>query len=368
MPKPKVLYISPSLAVKGGISSLIRSYLKSDLADKFDIISVYSHISGSKIVKIIQALRGLIHTATNLTLYNIDIVHFHGGGCISALRKYVYFRLVKLFDCKVIYHVHGGTFPQQYKNLSPIYQSLITRMFEQVDLVICLSTFFQKEILAIAPHATVTVLMNSVTVPPQITRNNDTGEIRIIYLGLINEKKGIFDLLRVMSQLVEDQEKIRLIIGGVGDVERMHQELAERGISHNVDYLGWLQPDERDILLGMADIVVLPSYGEGMPMTILEAMSFGIPVVSTRVGGVPDIVIDGETGFLIEPGNLEQLHDKLSILVRDHALRRKLGANGRRVIEERHTIDGATKRIETIYESLITGATPAVKRVQKCEL
>jgi len=366
MPKPKIMYISPSLAVKGGISSLIRSYLKSDLADKYEIISVYSHVSGSKIVKIIKALSGLIHTATNLTVYNIDIVHFHGGGCISALRKYVYFLLVKLFDCKVIFHVHGGTFPQQYKNLSPLYQSLITRLLEQVDLVICLSTYFQKEILAIAPHATVTVLMNSVTVPPLIARNEETGEIRIIYLGLINEKKGIFDLLRVMSQLLEDQENIRLIIGGVGDVERMHQEMERLGISRHIEYLGWLQTNERDNLLGTADIVVLPSYGEGMPMTILEAMSFGIPVVSTRVGGVPDIVIDGETGFLIEPGNLQQLYDKLSRLVRDHALRSNLGAKGRSIIKERHSIGAATKRMEIIYNALITGATRSLECEQEC--
>jgi len=357
MPKPNVLYISPSLTVKGGISSLVMSYLKSDLAEKYRLITVYSHVSGSKLAKSIQAIKGLVLIGINLGFRNIDIVHFHGGGCVSALRKYIYFRLVKLFDCKVIFHLHGGAFPQQYKNLSPLFQSLITKMFEQSDVVICLSEFFRKEILAIAPNATVIVQMNSVVLPQRMGLHEQQDEIRILYLGLINEKKGIFDLIPVISKICEEIGNIRLIVGGVGEVERMCQEIGHHGISDHVEYQGWLEPEDRDNLLSTVDILVLPSYIEGMPMTILEAMSFGIPVVSTRVGGVPDIVIDGETGFLIEPGNLEQLHNKLSILAQDYALRRKLGLKGRSAIEERHTIDVSIRRIEAIYESLIKGTS-----------
>lgn len=357
MPKPKVLYISPSLTVKGGISSLIMSYLKSDLAEKYRLITVYSHVSGSKLVKSIQAVKGLVLTTINIVFNGIDIVHFHGGGCVSALRKYVYFRLIKLFGCKVIFHLHGGAFPQQYKKLSAIFQSLITKMFEQSDVVICLSEFFRKEILAIAPNATVIVQMNSVVLPQRMRLHKQQDEIRILYLGLINEKKGFFDLLPVMGRICGEIGNVRLIVGGVGEEKRMRQEIGHLGISDYVEYQGWLEPEERDNLLSTVDILVLPSYIEGMPMTILEAMSFGIPVVSTRVGGVPDIVIDGETGFLVEPGNLEQLHDKLSILVRDYALRGNLGQKGRSVVEERHTINASIKRIEAIYESLIKGAS-----------
>lgn len=348
-----VLYISPSITVKGGISSLLICYLKSVLAVKYNLITVYSHRSGNKITKLIQAISGLITVCCSLVFRKIDIVHFHGGGCISALRKLVYFRLVKLSGCRTIFHLHGGAFPQQFKKLSPIYKHLIIRMFEQADVVICLSDFFRKEILAIAPRTTVKVLMNSVILPDQMHRHDQKHEVKIVFLGLINEKKGIYDLLRVMKKVCEENGSTRLVIGGVGEVLRLHNEITELGITGYIDYLGWLKPEERDNLLSTADIFVLPSYEEGMPMAILEAMSFGIPVLSTRVGGIPEIVIDGVTGFLVDAGNLEQLFEKLSVLIRDDTCRRIFGTNGRKLIEDKHNIQDRIREIDFLYTTLL---------------
>jgi glycosyltransferase involved in cell wall biosynthesis len=368
MTKPNVLYISPSLTVKGGISSLISSYLRSDLAQRYSLHTVYSHVSGTKPVKALQAVKGLVLVAVTLAFKNIDIVHFHGGGCISALRKYVYFRLVKLFHCKVIFHLHGGAFPEQYKSLSPTLKSLITSMFEQVDLVICLSDHFRDEIKAIAPRATVMVQANSVVLPQEGKKHGVADDVRVVFLGLINEKKGFFDLLHVMARICREYDRVRLVIGGVGETERMHRMAAQLGIAGHIDYLGWLEPNERDLLLSTADILVLPSYGEGMPMAILEAMSFGVPVVATRVGGIPDLIADGENGFLVEAGDLDQLRARLAALISDHRLRAGMGAKGRQLVEDRYSFDAGIKNMDRIYDSLIGARKVSRERGRACGL
>jgi glycosyltransferase involved in cell wall biosynthesis len=352
MTKHTIMIISPSLTVKGGISSLIDSYLASDLAAKYSILNVYTHVSGSKMLKAVQAVRGFFHALMLLSFRQVDIVHFHGGGSVSALRKCVFFHLVKLFGCKVIYHLHGGAFPQQYQQLPRRFQAVIANMFQRADLVICLSESFRKEVKAIAPRANIIVEMNSVPLPQQVNCHDSTDEVRIVYLGLINEKKGFFDLLAVMGKICRDNDNVRLLVGGLGEEQRMRREMEALGITTRVEYLGWLEAEERDNLLGTADILALPSYGEGMPMSILEAMSFGIPILATNVGGVPDIVLDGETGFLVQAGDLEQLYDRLMALIRDPNLRMAMGARGRRLVEQRHTLDKAIERIDVMYGSL----------------
>jgi glycosyltransferase involved in cell wall biosynthesis len=354
MPKKNILYISPNTSVRGGISTLLISYFESELSVKYRLMAVFSHRTGTKATKLFQAIKGLIHVCYHLVSKEIDVVHIHGGGCTSALRKYVFFRLVKLFGRRVIYHLHGGAFPQQFRNLSSGCKCLIIQMLEKSDLVICLSEYFRNEIRSIAPGATLKVLMNSVPLPHGMNRHSQKRSLRIVFLGLVNDKKGIFDLLRVMKKVCDETSNcdIQLEIGGAGEVERMYKEIQALRLEEHIVYRGWLKPEERDKLLRSADIFVLPSYSEGMPISILEAMSFGIPVLSSRVGGIPEIVTDGETGFLVEPGNLEQMYDKLCILIRDDRCREFLGSNGRKLVEAKHDIAVHIRRIDAVYSSI----------------
>lgn len=145
---------------------------------------------------------------------------------------------------------------------------------------------------------------------------------------------------------------IRLTIGGCGEVTRLFKEIKELGIVDSVRYCGWISDKERDLLLRKTDIFVLPSYAEGMPMSILEAMAYSVPVVVTPVGGVPEIVLDGETGLLVMPGDLDALCEKIALLIENVEYRNKLEYKRSLLVRRKHNMDLTVKKINAIYNSL----------------
>lgn len=348
-----ILYIAPSPSVKGGISTVIKSYLSSNLAKNHNIFLVSSHVDGTKFIKLIQAILGLIKTFFYLIFKKIDIVHIHAGDRVSCKRKFFYFKLVKFFSPKILYHVHGALLLDQFPNESIKWQTRIKGLFEESDIVICLSKSWRDGILDIAPHSYIEVVPNSVRLPqPEHERSMGSSSAELTFLGLIGERKGVFDLLKVLKRLIDDRYKVNLNIGGNGEIDRLTSEIKELDLSENVRYMGWISEKEKDIVFRKTDIFVLPSYGEGMPMSILEAMTYGIPVISTCVGGIPELVSDGETGFLINPGDLDALYEKIKFLIRNTVSRKKFGERGRLVIETNHNLDFTVQRIDRIYNSL----------------
>jgi glycosyltransferase involved in cell wall biosynthesis len=348
-----ILYIAPDISVKGGISTVIKGYLSTILSQKYNIILISSHVDGSKLRKLFQAILGLLKTLYYLTFKHIDIVHIHGSDIVSSIRKYIFFRLVKIFRCKVIYHFHGASFLDQYPQAPTAWKIRIRQLFEDSDLVICLSESWRSAIMQVAPKSKVQVIYNSVPLPMlEMLTRKERDIINITFLGLIGERKGIFDLIEVVSRLVKDGHRVHLSIGGNGDVERLHEEIDTKGLKSHAKYVGWIVGDAKDDLLRNTDIFVLPSHGEGMPMTILEAMSYGIPVISTSVGGIPELITDGSTGYIVKPGDLDDLYSKLLSLVTANSRRVSYGQAGRKVIEERHNLLVNIDKIDEIYNLL----------------
>ncbi len=348
-----ILYIAPDISVKGGISTVIKGFLSTQLSQKYNITLVASHIDGSKFRKLMQAIEGLLKTSYYLAFKHIAIVHIHGGDITSIKRKYFYFRLVKLFKRKVIYHFHGASFLEQYPHASPKWGERIKLLLEESDMVICLSDSWKGALIQIAPKSNIRVIYNSVSLPEIYERTKQKKEIvNITFLGLIGERKGIFDLIEVVSRLITDGCNIHLAVGGNGDISRLYKEIDLKGLKNNVTYVGWIVGDAKDNLLRNTDIFVLPSYGEGMPMTILEAMSYAIPIISTNVGGVPELVKEGATGYLVEPGNLDQLFQRMRRLIEDKPSRIFMGQKGRQVIETDFNLNTNVRKIETIYDTL----------------
>jgi glycosyltransferase involved in cell wall biosynthesis len=171
-------------------------------------------------------------------------------------------------------------------------------------------------------------------------------------LGLIGDRKGVFDLLKVVKRLIDDAYPIKLTIGGNGEIRRLLGEIKNYGIAKDVQYRGWIGDKERDLILRESDIFILPSYAEGMPMAILEAMAYSVPVVSTKVGGIPELISDGETGYLINPGDLDALYKKIAYMSENLNHMISIGERGREVICAKHNIQIITQQINEIYSGL----------------
>lgn len=350
-----ILYIAPGPATKGGISTVVKDYLSSSyLTEKYHILYICSHRDGYRAVKFLQAILGIFATFRHLFLKRVDIVHIHGGDILSFLRKLVFMKLARLFHCKVIYHHHGAAFMHYYRTAPFILQRAISAAFETVDLVICLSESWKTEIQTISPKAAIQVLPNAVRIPRAYIRHSNA-HVNLSFLGLIGQRKGVFDLLIVLKKLLEHGIKVKLNIAGNGDVHGLFKQAQRLGILDHISYLGWLNDAQKHSLLQKTDIFVLPSYAEGVPMSILEAMSYSLPIVTTSVGGIPELVTDGETGLLVAPGDLQALYEALAYLIKNPSRRSAFGRKALIHVREKYNLEHKVKELATIYEDVMAG-------------
>ena len=162
----------------------------------------------------------------------------------------------------------------------------------------------------------ITVLHNSVIVPSTNYYSNDSNNI--VMLGRLEERKGTYDLLEVINDIVKKYENIKFVLAGDGDLERLDKKIKQLEIpQNNIEVLGWIDSNKRHELLKDCLIYVLPSYNEGMPMSVLEAMSYGIPCISTNVGSIPSVIENNNNGIIINPGDKIALRESLINLLDD---------------------------------------------------
>ena len=137
-----------------------------------------------------------------------------------------------------------------------------------------------------------------------------------LFLGIITKQKGIYDLVKVIGLNKEQLcGKFKLIIAGCGNVNMLNEMIDQFDIHDLVEYKGWVSGNEKDQLIKNADVFILPSYFEGLPISILEAMSFGKPIISTRVGGIPEVVETGVNGILVDAGNFNEIFAALMFYI-----------------------------------------------------
>jgi len=350
--KPVILVISPSLNVMGGISTVLKNVYKTKLRCKYEFVFIASHIDGTKAKKLVIAIVGLVRVWIALRHRKIDVVYVHGSDIISCLRKFFFIKLAQFYRRKVVYHLHGASLLEQYSKMPYFIKSKVISVFESADIVICLSSSWSNHIARIAPRANIEVIPNGVALPAFSASERPSSRLSLLFLGLIGHRKGVFDLLKAFEKLVKGNFNCVLLIGGNGDIGSLHEAAERLGISRYVHYLGWITGSKKEEILRISDIFVLPSYGEGMPMSILEAMSYGIPVVSTPVGGIPEVVEDGKTGLLVPPGNVDRLAEALKYLIENEDIRSEFGRAARKKVEAKFTIEKMTERLDQLFTEI----------------
>src|SRR5690606_15580564 len=242
----------------------------------------------------------------------IAIVHIHSASAGSFVRKYLVFLVAKfLFQKKTIYHLHGARFHLFYKNSNSLIRRLVKHLAESVDVFICLSIYWQNYLSNESVIKNLVVVNNPVlrpTTSPSVTDIDRNIVLNMLFLGRIGERKGVFDLLEVINSYKEQLVgNVKLRVGGDGEVESLRNYIENENLSDIVEYVGWVDGQKKNDLLLQCNVLILPSYNEGLPISILEAMSYGKAIIATTVGGIPEIVSDNENGFLFTPGDKETL-------------------------------------------------------------
>lgn len=333
----QVLMLGPGLQVKGGISRNEQLFLD-HAPEEVEITHISSKEDGSNLLKIRVFLQALVKLLVMLITADIDVVHIRGSHRGSAFRQAVMTLLVLVFRKPIVLQTHASEFHVFYANLAPIWRKFISWSFCKCDRFVVLSESWKKFHLTNLgfKEDQVTVMYNPVKVPseaPVRTNPVPPEPIQLIFLGYIGKRKGAFDLINAFAQLPEaEKAKSRLIMAGDGEVEAAKELVESLNLTENIVFPGWINTKERDRLLTEVDIFVLPSYNEGLPLSMLEAMAWELPVIVTPVGGIAEIVTDGENGLLIEPGNVEQLSTAMESLITNQDLRLSLRTNARKSI------------------------------------
>jgi len=174
----------------------------------------------------------------------------------------------------------------------------------------------------------------------------------VLFLGKICAKKGAWDLLEAAACVKKHIPNVRVMFAGNGEMNELNTRAAALGIESAVDVRGWIEGRAKMQMMAECAVVVLPSYTEGLPMTVLEAMATGAPIVATKVGGIPDVVEDGVDGLLVEPGDIVGLAHALEQLLASSALRAKLSLAAKSKVVERFTPQRIIPTIEGLYREL----------------
>lgn len=351
-PNIRVLMLGASLDVKGGITS-VEKLIINNTPPGLQVSHVATFDQGSAIhniivfIKAIQSLLGAIITK------KVDIIHIHFSERGSTLRKSILLFISLIFRQRILVHSHGATYEAFYDGLPPWMQKILVSLFSRCTKFIALSKSWKNYYAQIfcLDENQITVLYNPVSMPAIAPDRRGKKNLKFVFLGRIGsrggaldlaqsvvsfpkQEKGSFELIKAFAELPEsDRENTELVLAGNGDLETANQLIANLGMQDKVTILAWISPEQRDELLAGADAFILPSYNEGLPMSMLESMAWGLPVIVTPVGGIPEVITHKENGLLIEPGNKNQLMQAMQDLIQDEDLRISLGAAGRRSVE-----------------------------------
>lgn len=351
---PRIVMIGTSFETMGGVASVVKGYRDAGLFERCRIVYLASHQDGSYFVKFSRAVTCTLQLIVLLSRHSIRIAHLHVASRQSFWRKSILVTICRIFGVRTILHLHGGGFMRFYGEESGyIVRRCIEYVFNHVDHIIVLSPQWKRDVADFTTNKHVTVIYNAVLIPELDERPDADFEPRIVFLGRLGKPKGIYDLLEAFQEIEKVIPACKLDVAGDGELERARAYSDELGLGGSVSILGWIDSSEREKLLSNAALFVLPSYAEGMPMSLLEAMAAGLPVVTTNVGGIPDLVTDGIEGIVVEPGDVSALVEAMASILLDSELGDRLGKSAHERIASQFSIDNTIKKLEKLYSEMV---------------
>ena len=336
---------------RGGIAAVVNAYRAQGLFERWPIDYVPSHRDGGAPRKLLAAVKALLAFVLLLCRQRRVIIHVHCASHASFWRKSIFMALATLVKCPVILHLHGGGFARFYESECGAAGRRVIRFFlDRAACVIVVSEHWRAWIASVTENERVVCIPNPVPLA-EASPEPRRGDI-VLFAGRMARGKGVFDLLDAVCALRASIPGVRLVCAGGGDVESVARYARRLGIGAAVELTGWIGPAEMQSLMRRAAVFVLPSYAEGMPMSLLEAMAAGVPVVATRVGGIPDVVADGVNGFLVAPGDTAQLERVLRRMLLAPDLGERIARAARESVRLRFAPGRVIAQVERIYVEL----------------
>lgn len=293
---------------KGGVAQVVNSY--SQFFETFYHVTTTNKTS--KFNKILLFFVAYLKTIFYFTTTDIQIVHIHTASYNSFYRKKHFVNLSNFFNKKIIIHIHGGGFKDFYKSNPEKIKKYLLKCNEIVALSESWKVFYENEL----GLKNVTVIPNIIDYPKEGIENIKKEEkTNILFLGGISKDKGFFDICSAIIDNIDffQSNNIKFTIAGAGNISSIDSDYID-AINY-MDFIGFIIGEQKSDAYKNADIYILPSYIEGVPLSVLEAMSYKLPIIATNVGGIPDILKDGINGYMINPGKPNEIFDAIKRMI-----------------------------------------------------
>ncbi len=344
--KKRILMVGPARSVHGGVSAVVNNYYKADLEQKVHLTYVATMVDGSKLRKLAQALLSYIRVL--FLLPGSNIVHVHMASDSSIYRKSIIIKMSSFFRKPIVLHQHGGNFVKYYEECSTKKKKFICNILNRATVLIVLSEEWKNYFKELFPEERIRVLENSIVIPEITGKTYEDNNI--LFLGRISNDKGIRELFVAVRELSNINSDFCLYLGGLWE-DRELRLLAENDKEH-IHFLGWIGEEEKRKYLKKCSIFVLPSYFEGQPVSLLEAMGAGCVSVASRVGGIPQILGE-EEGILIPPKDANALQSALVQLLNNTQKKEKMGMKASEKIKKQYDIKTNIQQLLQIYDTVI---------------
>lgn len=347
----KVLIVSPARKCRGGITTVVGQIETTYVWQSFGCRWVETQTNTSYLQKLYYFVTS-VATATFI-LPRYGIVHFHTTPGMSMLVQMPIFLQAMLWRKKTIVHLHVGDQLIEHAN-----RRVFRFVLRHADRVIVLGKSWKTKLKErFAPSLPVEVLYNPAPQAMPLPYDARTS-MYILFTAYLAKNKGYDTLLRAFAAARRDFPKWRLVIAGAGEVAEAVELAARLGISQYVDFPGWVEGDRKRELFSNASCFCLASHKEGFPMAVLEAWAHGVPIVTTLVGGLPDVVADGENALVFAAGDEQGLAAQLIRIMQDEALRRKLAAAGHKTVEEYFDLSRIANQWAAMYTEIGAAVPP----------
>ncbi|WP_026496127.1 glycosyltransferase family 4 protein [Butyrivibrio sp. WCD3002] len=355
--RKKICMIVQERTVKGGIAAVIENYYGSRLEKDFDITYVESYCDGSKWKKLFKALSAYKEFRHVLRTNRPDAVHVHSSFGPSFFRKMPIIIMAHNKKIPIINHIHGSALDELYTNAGSFKKYLVRKIYGYCTRVVVLSEEWKEKLSVIVPSDRITVVSNYCKLYPEMADDKSLSQRfekrQILYLGRFDNLKGVVDIPAIADIVKKKFSDVRFVLGGTGETEPVISEIERLGLQDTVILPGWITGDEKEKLLRESAIFLLPSHMEAMPMSILEAMGYALPIVSTEVGGIPQVVAKDVNGKLYAPQNASGMAQGIMDYLSDYEAYAAAARKSLEIADEKYSFDAHIDKLEKIYDEVI---------------
>lgn len=353
----RVVMAGPLPPVIGGMATVIDDIARSSLAREVELVLFDTGKRTPEGRSLMEAVRARF--ALWLTWWRVlsparhTVAHIHTCSGLTYFLDGAYVLLARLRGVPVVLHVHGARFDTFLDGLSPRVLRIARFIARRAARVVVLSGEWEQKLAARLPGSRLAVIENGVAEPPFIEASKITGEIIVLFLGNLSQRKGVWDLVACAKALPPGV--YLALVGGEEDpgiAEKLREYLVRENLEDRVKLVGPTVGKAKIRWLRSADIFVLPSYAEGVPISMLEAAATGLPLIVTPVGGIPSVLSDGEHAIFVQPGDRDALVNAISRLAKTPVLRAKLGTAARKHVLEQYGIEQTASKYLNLYREL----------------